>query len=61
MLFLPVTEGDNRGNPTAAQLASEALGIGRVIAKINDPVRPGVFRARDRDPVPDPADDGRHR
>jgi trk system potassium uptake protein TrkA len=37
-VFLSLTEGDNR-NIMAAQLANEALGAGRVIAKINDPVR----------------------
>lgn len=37
-VFLALTEGDNR-NIMAAQLAAEALGVGRVIAKINDPVR----------------------
>ena len=41
-VFLAVTEGDNR-NVMAAQLASEALGIGRVIAKINDPVRAAAY------------------
>ena len=37
-LFLAMTEGDNR-NIMAAQLAAEALGVERVIAKINDPLR----------------------
>ncbi len=37
-VFLSLTEGDNR-NIMAAQLAAEALGIARVVAKINDPVR----------------------
>jgi trk system potassium uptake protein TrkA len=41
-VFLAVTEGDNR-NVMAAQLASEAFGIGRVIAKINDPVRAAAY------------------
>ncbi|HEY7524852.1 MAG TPA: hypothetical protein VH720_14475, partial [Candidatus Limnocylindrales bacterium] len=36
--FLAMTEGDNR-NVIAAQLAGEALGARRVVAKINDPVR----------------------
>jgi trk system potassium uptake protein TrkA len=37
-VFLAMTEGDNR-NVIAAQLAAEALGAGKVVAKINDPVR----------------------
>ena len=37
-VFLAVTEGDNR-NVMAAQLATEALGVRRAIAKINDPLR----------------------
>lgn len=37
-VFLAVTEGDNR-NVIATQLAVEALGARKVIAKINDPVR----------------------
>lgn len=41
-LFLALTEGDNR-NVMAAQLATEALGIERVIAKINDPVRSEAY------------------
>jgi trk system potassium uptake protein len=41
-LFLALTEGDNR-NVMAAQLATEALGIERVIAKINDPVRSKAY------------------
>lgn len=41
-LFLALTEGDNR-NVMAAQLATEALGIDRVIAKINDPVRSKAY------------------
>ena len=54
-VFLALTEGDNR-NVMAAQLANEALGIERVIAKINDPVRAtGVRGARHRHPVPDRA------
>lgn len=42
--FLALTEGDNR-NVLAAQLASENLGIGRVVAKINDPVRAKAYAA----------------
>ncbi|MGZ6273253.1 MAG: potassium channel family protein [Candidatus Limnocylindrales bacterium] len=41
-VFLAVTEGDNR-NVMAAQLASEALGVGRAIAKINDPLRAAAY------------------
>ncbi len=41
-VLLAVTEGDNR-NVMSAQLASEALGVGRVIAKINDPVRATAY------------------
>ncbi len=41
-LFLALTEGDNR-NIMAAQLAVEALGIGRVYAKVNDPVRADAY------------------
>ena len=41
-VFLAVTEGDNR-NVMAAQLASEALGIRRAIAKINDPLRAAAY------------------
>jgi trk system potassium uptake protein TrkA len=41
-LFIALTEGDNR-NIMAAQLAIEALGVKRVIAKINDPVRAEAY------------------
>jgi len=41
-LFLALTEGDNR-NVMAAQLAIEALGIDRVFAKVNDPVRAKAY------------------
>lgn len=41
-LFIAMTEGDNR-NVMAAQLAHEALGAKRVIAKINDPVRAEAY------------------
>jgi len=41
-LFLALTEGDNR-NIMAAQLALEALGIHRVYAKVNDPVRAQAY------------------
>ena len=41
-LFLALTEGDNR-NVMAAQLAVEALGAKRTVAKINDPVRAEAY------------------
>ncbi len=41
-VFLALTEGDNR-NVMAAQLAFEALGIEKVIAKINDPLRAKAY------------------
>ncbi|MGZ8437523.1 MAG: potassium channel family protein [Candidatus Limnocylindrales bacterium] len=41
-VFLAVTEGDNR-NVMAAQLASDALAVGRAIAKINDPLRAAAY------------------
>jgi len=41
-LFLALTEGDNR-NVMATQIALEALGVERVIAKINDPVRAEAY------------------
>ena len=41
-VLLALTEGDNR-NVMSAQLATEALGIGRVVAKINDPVRARAY------------------
>jgi len=41
-VFLSLTEGDNR-NIMAAQVAAEAFGIERVIAKINDPVRATAY------------------
>jgi trk system potassium uptake protein TrkA len=41
-LFLALTEGDNR-NVMAAQLAFEVLGIVKVIAKINDPLRAEAY------------------
>jgi trk system potassium uptake protein TrkA len=41
-VFLSLTEGDNR-NVMAAQVATEALGIPRVVAKINDPVRAAAY------------------
>ena len=41
-VFLALTEGDNR-NTMAAQLASEALNVGKSIAKLNDPVRAAAY------------------
>ena len=41
-VFLALTEGDNR-NVMAAQLATEALGIQKVVAKINDPLRATAY------------------
>ncbi len=41
-VFIALTEGDNR-NIMAAQLANEALGIERVVAKVNDPVRANAY------------------
>jgi trk system potassium uptake protein len=41
-IFMAMTEGDNR-NVMSAQLATEALGADRVIAKINDPVRASAY------------------
>jgi trk system potassium uptake protein TrkA len=40
--FLALTEGDNR-NVMAAQVATEKLAIGQVLAKINDPVRAAAY------------------
>jgi len=41
-VFLALTEGDNR-NVMASQVATEALGVSRVIAKINDPLRASAY------------------
>jgi len=41
-VFLALTEGDNR-NVMAAQVAAEALGAKRTIAKINDPLRAAAY------------------
>ena len=61
-LFLALTEGDNR-NVMAAQLAIEALGARRCVAKINDPVRAEAYaHLGHRVAVPDqPHDVGRAR
>jgi trk system potassium uptake protein TrkA len=41
-VLLALTEGDNR-NIMSAQVANEALGVRRVIAKINDPLRAKAY------------------
>ena len=41
-VLLALTEGDNR-NVMAAQLAMENLSVGKVVAKINDPVRAAAY------------------
>ena len=41
-VFLALTEGDNR-NVMAAQVAVEKLSVGKVVAKINDPVRAAAY------------------
>jgi trk system potassium uptake protein len=41
-IFLALTEGDNR-NIMAAQVAMETFEIGKVVAKINDPVRAAAY------------------
>jgi trk system potassium uptake protein TrkA len=41
-ILLALTEGDNR-NVMAAQMAMENLSVGRVVAKINDPVRAAAY------------------
>jgi trk system potassium uptake protein TrkA len=41
-VFLALTEGDNR-NVIAAQVAMENLEVGRVMAKVNDPVRAAAY------------------
>jgi trk system potassium uptake protein TrkA len=43
-LFLALTEGDNR-NVMAAQLATEALHVAQVVAKVNDPLRAEAYAA----------------
>jgi trk system potassium uptake protein TrkA len=43
-LFLALTEGDNR-NVMAAQLATEALSVKQVVAKVNDPLRAEAYAA----------------
>jgi trk system potassium uptake protein TrkA len=41
-VFMAMTEGDNR-NVMSAQLATEALGVRQVVAKINDPLRASAY------------------
>jgi trk system potassium uptake protein TrkA len=41
-VFMAMTEGDNR-NVMSAQLATEALGVKQVVAKINDPLRASAY------------------
>ncbi len=41
-IFLALTEGDNR-NVMTAQMAADALGIKRTVAKINDPLRAAAY------------------
>ena len=41
-VLLALTEGDNR-NVMAAQVAIESLGIGKAMAKVNDPVRAAAY------------------
>jgi trk system potassium uptake protein TrkA len=41
-ILLALTEGDNR-NVMAAQVAVENLGIGKAMAKVNDPVRAAAY------------------
>ena len=41
-VFVALTEGDNR-NVMAAQLAAEALGVRKTVAKINDPLRAEAY------------------
>jgi trk system potassium uptake protein TrkA len=43
--FLALTEGDNR-NLMAAQIAKEFFGVRQVVAKVNDPIRAQMYRAR---------------
>ncbi|CAN5125409.1 hypothetical protein BH18CHL2_BH18CHL2_11930 [soil metagenome] len=43
--LVALTQGDNR-NLMAAQVAKEIFGVGRVIAKVNDPIRAQLYRSR---------------
>ncbi len=42
---LTLTQGDNR-NLMAAQIAKEIFGVKRVFAKVNDPIRAEIYRAK---------------
>lgn len=42
-VFIAVTQGDNR-NYFASQMAREVYGIKRVLCRVYDPVREGIFR-----------------
>jgi len=42
---LTMTEGDNR-NLMAAQIAKEIFGVKKVLAKVNDPIRAEIYRAK---------------
>lgn len=43
-VFVAVTPGDNR-NIMAAQIAHEVYSVGKVIARMNDPIRADAYRA----------------
>jgi len=43
--FLALTDGDNR-NLMAAQITKEIFGVKRVFAKVNDPIRAEIYRAK---------------
>jgi trk system potassium uptake protein TrkA len=43
--LLALTDGDNR-NLMAAQIAKEIFGVKRVFAKVNDPIRAEIYRAK---------------
>ncbi len=43
--FLGLTDGDNR-NLMAAQIVKEIFGVKRVFAKVNDPIRAEIYRAK---------------
>jgi trk system potassium uptake protein TrkA len=43
-VFVSVTQGDNR-NIMAAQIAKEVYGVGKVLTRINDPIRADAYRS----------------
>ena len=43
--FLALTDGDNR-NLMAAQIVKDIFGVKRVFAKVNDPIRAEIYRAK---------------